>query len=134
VLLHDIAYDCEGEPIRVTLVRRAGVRQSDAMPAPATETWPEAPEAEPPPAYFEAEGLLAAARAEADQILIRARAEARRLRAASLEGEGGVAVADDVALREDARRYALEVLENLESYTTQMLDSVRKSREWLESQ
>jgi hypothetical protein len=66
--------------------------------------------------------------------LKRARADARRLRAANIDA--GTSPGDENAelLREDARRYALEVLGNLESYTTQMLESVRKSRDWLQTQ
>jgi hypothetical protein len=141
VVLHDIAYDCDGEPLRVTLVRRTAHKERGAVqPAAGGEMEKVAAVSAFDPAEVEtgegliseAEDLLAQARAEADQILIRARADARRLRAENLEDGAGQGDAD--ALREDARRYALEVLGNLESYTTQMLESVRKSRDWLKSQ
>jgi hypothetical protein len=172
VVLHDVAFECEGEPVRVTLVRRTLSREStasvesstsaadpDASPIAAGAIEEALPQveggvrtrtpgggqpggrpvdigsvADPSSEVLrQAEDILEEARVEADQILVRARAEARRLRAASLDvepgGDGGDAEAE--SLREDARRYALDVLGNLESYTTQMLESVRKSRDWL---
>jgi vacuolar-type H+-ATPase subunit H len=155
VVLHDLVFDCGGETLRVSLVRRTAARVGSIAEEPGDRSAATSVPAAPAVASTEyqapttgvpacsagrastasrAEDILAEARAEADQILVRARAEARRLRAASLESEASPDVSDAEALREDARRYALEVLGNLESYTTQVLDSVRKSRDWLKTQ
>jgi len=142
VVLHDLAFDCGGEPLRVSLVRRTAARAGAARGTAAEPGTEAGDPAEVAGEGFvagqgvlqQAEDILAQARAEADQILVRARAEARRLRAESLEGEAETGSADAEALRDDARRYALEVLGHLESYTSQMLESVRKSRDWLKSQ
>lgn len=147
VTLHDVSYACAGEPLRVTLARRIATRERAADTAdsePAGQSAERGMDRVPGPhaagqtspsdgigAPEEVEAILAAARAEADRILNQARAEARRIRASALD-EGSTD--GSAALQDDARRYALEVLGNLESYTHQMLDSVRKSREWIESQ
>lgn len=133
ITLHDLIYECDGQPLRVTLARRAATREKAAIAADRPTSEPSTTAGDPEDGVAQdTEEILAAARAEADQILNRARAEARRIRAA-MPDDGAT---DEVtfALREDARRYALEVLGNLESYTHQMLESVRKSREWIESQ
>lgn len=115
-LLAEVTLECQGEPLRLTLMQRslaaspapglygiAGTAAVERAWHPQNGTGSDRSDAGPDITNPQAQRIVAAARAEAEEI------------------------------REGARRYALELLDGLESYTCEMVESIRKSRDRLQS-